>query len=213
MPFLRPHALADLARYTVCIPDTPEWRTQLWGAISILLLDYQWEGDSSLSDLEIASEYLQVLNSFERCPMEAGIITAYGGETAPNNWLLCDGSLYAQNAYPELYAAIGGRYGGGIGIFSVPNLRERFPLGLNTPAATPSTGGASTHTLTPTEMPQHSHWYDPELTGLALAPGELPVHTPGLFPRQTSNTGGDGAHNNQPPYLEVNYIISTGKDC
>ena len=37
----------------------------------------------------------------------AGGIAAYGGVTAPNGWLLCDGSYFQRSEYPQLFAAIG----------------------------------------------------------------------------------------------------------
>lgn len=64
-----------------------------------------------------------------------------------------------------------------------------------------ATGGASTHTLTESEMPAHTHSGVPSYT---LASGD----TEGTSGRVTGNgttssTGGGSAHNNLPPYLVV----------
>jgi microcystin-dependent protein len=50
-------------------------------------------------------------------------------------WLLCDGSLYKQSDYPELYAAIGIANGGDSANFNVPDLRDRFIRGRNNTAS------------------------------------------------------------------------------
>ena len=42
-----------------------------------------------------------------------GMIVAYGGTSAPDGWLLCDGKAYDQASYPELYGAISSNYGDG----------------------------------------------------------------------------------------------------
>lgn len=46
-------------------------------------------------------------------------------------WLLCDGTSYQANTYPDLYAAIGAANGGGSGTFNVPDLRDRFIRGVD----------------------------------------------------------------------------------
>lgn len=51
-----------------------------------------------------------------------GMITAYSTSTAPSGFLLCDGSVYSQITYSNLYSVIGSTYGGGPGTFRVPNL-------------------------------------------------------------------------------------------
>ena len=214
MPFLRPQTVAGLARYVVCIPDSPEWRTQLWGAISLLLLDWQWEGDSPLDDENIAAEYAAVLNSFVRCSAMAGLISAYGGATAPDGYLLCDGGSYATDDYPILFEAVGYVFGGAGSTFNVPDLREAFPYGVGPGAPLAASGGAETHTLVGAEMPNHNHDYGGTIEGLHDVPiGLVPVAIPNPFPEQTSAEGGGGAHNNMPPYLALNFVISTGEIC
>lgn len=50
-----------------------------------------------------------------------GMITAYGGITAPQGWLLCDGAEYAISVHPGIFSVVGYTYGG-IGLtFRVPN--------------------------------------------------------------------------------------------
>ena len=63
----------------------------------------------------------------------AGVITQYGGSTAPTGWLLCQGQAISRtNAlYTRLFTAISTTYGAGDGTttFNVPNLQGRIPVG------------------------------------------------------------------------------------
>jgi microcystin-dependent protein len=60
---------------------------------------------------------------------------AWSGSTAPTGWLMCDGASYdsvADTSLEDLFNVIGTTYGGtGANNFNVPDMRGRFPLGLN----------------------------------------------------------------------------------
>ena len=63
-------------------------------------------------------------------------IIPYGGPTAPAGWLLCDGSEVQTSEYSELFDVIKYTYGDsatllGLGTFRLPDLRGRFPLGVD----------------------------------------------------------------------------------
>ncbi len=60
-----------------------------------------------------------------------GMITGFGGLFSPSGWAGCDGSSYSATQYPQLFNAIGYRFGGSGDAFNVPDLR----------AATASTNG------------------------------------------------------------------------
>jgi microcystin-dependent protein len=51
--------------------------------------------------------------------------------TAPQGWLICDGSAVSRETYANLYTAIGVTYGNGDGTttFNLPDLRGRTPIG------------------------------------------------------------------------------------
>ena len=54
---------------------------------------------------------------------KVGTIELYGGSTAPNGWLLCDGGKISRTLYADLFAVIGTTYGPGDGstTFALPN--------------------------------------------------------------------------------------------
>ncbi|WP_292418961.1 phage tail protein [Mesorhizobium sp.] len=81
----------------------------------------------------------------------AGTMINWGGPLSalPANWLLCDGSAYDIDDYPNLYAAIGTQYGGdGETSFNVPDLTNAFVVGAGSRSAEPpqTAGGPDSHT-------------------------------------------------------------------
>jgi microcystin-dependent protein len=63
-----------------------------------------------------------------------GAFMPFGGATAPDGWLLCDGSEVRIADYPGLFAVIGYLYKDvglldGYATFALPDMRGRFPLG------------------------------------------------------------------------------------
>lgn len=64
------------------------------------------------------------------CP--PGTIMAYGGNTPPAGWILCDGQAVSRATYPNLFAAISTNFGNAAGDaarFNVPDFRGRFLRG------------------------------------------------------------------------------------
>ena len=89
----------------------------------------------------------------------AGVVITYAGSTAPEGWLLCDGSAVSRDTYATLFDVIGTTYGVGDGstTFNVPNLSGRVVIGPSQSHALGSTGGSETVTLVESELPSHSH--------------------------------------------------------
>lgn len=63
----------------------------------------------------------------------SGVISAFGGTTAPAGYLLCDGSTVSRATYADLFAAIGENFGEGDGstTFHLPDLRGQFLRGVD----------------------------------------------------------------------------------
>ncbi|WP_299933657.1 tail fiber protein [uncultured Pelagimonas sp.] len=72
-------------------------------------------------------------------------------KTAPDGWLMLDGSTFDAAQYPDLFAAIGTN--------QLPNFRDRYPIGAGGTVAPGllDTGGATNITLTAAQMPAHTH--------------------------------------------------------
>jgi microcystin-dependent protein len=215
MPYLRPTSIpAGRVPYLVCLPDTSQWRTQFWGAIADLTDSWRWEGTSSLTDDEISSVWVEVLNSFRRAEiLMAGHIVLYPSGTIPDGWLLCDGAGYDPDDYPALFEVIGYSFGGSGSTFYVPELIDKFVAGAGGDYDVGYEAGANSVQLAENQMPQHHHTTHTHGTGVAVTPGELPVTLPGIGSEYTGYAGSANSHENRPPFMAMSMIISTGQIC
>ena len=89
-----------------------------------------------------------------------GIIQMFAGATAPNGWLVCNGSTVSRSAYSDLFKVIGTTYGAGNSndTFTLPDMRGRTPIGVGTGAGLTArtlaaTTGAETVTLSASNIP------------------------------------------------------------
>jgi microcystin-dependent protein len=107
----------------------------------------------------------------------AGAMMPFGGEEAPDGWLLCDGSEINKSDYNELWLAIQHNFkdaslvsDNGVAKFTLPDFRGRFALGLDNmggPSANRVTdiaadaigGNAGTETklISTDNLPEHEH--------------------------------------------------------
>lgn len=115
-----------------------------------------------------------IQNVEEQATIPPGLYAPFGGNAAPNGWLLCDGKAYDRVQYAELFAAIGTLWGVGDGLttFNVPDLRGRAPVGLDNMGGTPANvvtnaqadiiagaWGAEFITQAGNQVGQHNHPY------------------------------------------------------
>src|SRR5712692_5400111 len=89
-----------------------------------------------------------------------GEIRMFGGNFAPQGWMLCDGQLLPIADYETLYNLIGTTYGGdGQSTFALPDLRGRLPIHQGNGFTLADNGGVEQVTLTVPQIPAHSHPY------------------------------------------------------
>ncbi len=99
-----------------------------------------------------------------------GEIKMYAASTAPDGYLICDGSAVSRTAYAALFAVISTTYGTGDGstTFNLPNFKGRAPIGVGqgntaegggtgTNRTLGATAGAEKHTQTKGEVGAHGH--------------------------------------------------------
>jgi len=136
-----------------------------------------------------------------------GTIQMWPTDTPPTGWLICDGSTFNADTFPDLANVLGGN--------SLPDLKGRFPLGVKfpvpvgqTPYPLNSTGGEATHILTIDEMPSHRHSIEYRTGSESGSNNNYSDLTDNGAPDDfTGYRGGTQAHNNMPPYLALHFII------
>ena len=80
---------------------------------------------------------------------EVGTIKPWPKATAPDGYVLCDGSAISRTTFADLFAVVGTTYGAGDSstTFNVPNLTGKFPQGKDGSNSLAGTGGANTVTV------------------------------------------------------------------
>jgi len=134
-----------------------------------------------------------------------GEIKMLSGSGIPANCLLCDGTQYAKVDYPELYDVLAAAYIIDADYFTVPDLRNKFTVGIGT-RAIGDTGGAETHTLTEEEIPSHRHTTN-AYAYQANKSSSGSYYGAGTWQNVTGYAGGGEAHNNLPPYHALAFVI------
>ncbi len=158
-----------------------------------------------------------------------GEIRMFAGNFAPVGWALCDGQSLDIANFEDLYMLIGTTYGGdGQSTFRLPDLRSRVPLHTGTLyAGAPifviaQTGGEEMVTLTPSQIPAHTHTplcaaagsSSPSPAGAVWGPTDSAQYAPANNPLYAMNantagvTGSNYPHPNVVPHLAINFIIS-----
>ncbi len=123
-----------------------------------------------------------------------GTIMAYNGTTAPNGWVLCDGTN------------------------GTPNLKGRFILGAGSNAGLSTrtlgqTGGVETVTLGINQIPAHNHKFNGVNVSINTFINRVSGHGNAAnednIEADTNNMGGGKPHENMPPFYVLTYIMKT----
>ena len=156
-----------------------------------------------------------------------GQISIFSFAFAPRGWAFCNGQIMSIAQNQALFSLLGTTYGGdGITTFGLPNLQGRAAVsqgqgqGLS-PYALGQAGGETAHTLTPAEMPSHTHgaatasdttqlspqahYWAPNISQTAIysatSSGTMSVNAVGL-------SGNGQPHPNMQPNLALNFCIA-----
>ena len=165
-----------------------------------------------------------------------GEIRMFAGNFAPKNWAFCTGQTIAIASNTALFSILGTTYGGnGTTTFQLPNLASRVAVGQGQGPglsyyALGQASGAENVTLTVNQIPAHIHpaigTYAPPASS---NPGEETNPSGGFMGKPNTGdlytspangqmggtpvnatlnpVGGSQPHNNQQPYLGMNYVI------
>jgi microcystin-dependent protein len=155
---------------------------------------------------------------------------------APQGWAMCNGQLLPINQNQALFSLLGTTYGGdGRQTFALPDLRTRIPIHQGGGHTLGERAGEVAHTLMISEMATHNHQviaindvpaagnpgHTPDSTKLlskakANVSGTLndvSLYSSGAIASPLNSgtinpTGGSQPHQNQQPYLALNFCIA-----
>jgi microcystin-dependent protein len=140
---------------------------------------------------------------------------------APKGWAMCNGQLLPIAQNQALFSLLGTYFGGnGQVTFGLPNLQGRTPIHTGQGHILAESGGEQAHTLSISELPQHTHTLSASALNANSATGSGEVlgavtdvyHSPengvSLNPASVTNVGGSQPHNNMQPYLTLNFCIA-----
>jgi microcystin-dependent protein len=145
----------------------------------------------------------------------------------PKGWAQCNGQLMPINQNQALFALLGTMYGGnGQTTFALPDLRGSTPIHVGAGFTQGQRGGEESHTLTPNEMPAHTHLVQansggpdgsggntptPGKTLSATSTGQLyapPANVQPMSAHAVGSAGGSQPHTNMMPYTVVGFCIA-----
>lgn len=162
-----------------------------------------------------------------------GEIQIYGFNFAPYNWAMCQGQLMPIQQNTALFSLLGVTFGGnGTSNYQLPNFTGFAPCGQGQGPGLSQrdmgeTFGTDSVTLQYGQMPAHTHAArvynqtdSSKRTGIPVANDAMILPEGGVnlftatpttnsvFPAQTiAMTGGGQPHENQQPYLTLNFCI------
>lgn len=89
-----------------------------------------------LNDQDSITAFERLFSKVNSLSMPCGSLIPFGGTSAPEDWLLCDGAAVSRTTFSELFKVIGTSFGAGDGstTFNVPDTREAALAGVGTRA-------------------------------------------------------------------------------
>jgi len=150
-----------------------------------------------------------------------GEIRMFSGNFEPRSWRFCHGQILSIAENTALFSIIGTTYGGnGQTTFALPDLRGRVAMGTGqgaglSPRTLGQMAGQETVTLTPNEMPAHTHVVRAKTgttsteqspaNNLFGMPSLLKPYATGspdatMYSQTLSATGGSQPHTNLQPF-------------
>lgn len=142
---------------------------------------------------------------------------------APKGWALCNGQFLPINQNQALFSLLGTMYGGnGQTTFALPNFRGRVPVHVGAGFTQGEAAGSSAVTVNISAMPAHTHFVnvtnndasEANPTGTSVLSKSV-ANSFGPFGNPTTmnaltigGAGGSQPHNNQQPYLVLNFVIA-----
>jgi microcystin-dependent protein len=140
---------------------------------------------------------------------------------APKGWALCNGQVLPIAQNQALFSLLGTLYGGdGVQTFALPDLQARTPMHQGLTFTLGQWGGMAVHAVTQAEMPSHYHpVVGTSATASQLSPaGNIWARSTAnpysettnatLNPASVATQGDSQQHENKPPLLVLNYVIS-----
>lgn len=204
---------------SLTVPSNADLERFLWGALLSIAYVTSWDTVGTMTNVQ-AAEYMKAILESRRETDMLGTVVPVFRETLPSSMLLCDGSVYNKEDYPELWEVWPSAMKGATTL-TLPDLRNLFLVGAGLDYSRGDTGGAAEVTLTVGEIPSHSHGNLPHSHGEGAAiPSVAGIGIDAPVPSATptasttapatitiQDTGGDGAHENRPPYYAVVYAV------
>lgn len=181
-------------------------------AIAQLTISTNWvEIEDSIPD--VIAECFDSLDSWYLSDMLIGQVSTFLG-ALPSFWLPLIGNTYDRVDYPELWEVLDAQYKDST-TFTLPDLSDLFLVHSGTGTySLGDSGGVDEHTLVESEIPGHTHTYTPPQLSVDIRSVGAPTVTAAAIgpPTPTGSTGGDGAHENRPPYYALMMGVFAGRD-
>ena len=179
------------------------------GAIETLAKHWNWEEFGTLTAVEVADLFREILDSEEHVTRMVGVIVAWSGRTKPSYLVRCQGQTLLRSGYSDLWDVWDDQEKTETDL-TLPDMRERVIYGASNNQSVKDEGGVDFAILNIGDIPSHNHTiangYGPG--GIVGVEG-LEVPTFDLLPTLTSTSfsGGGTGHENRPPYTQFHWCV------